>query len=109
MISTAKREQMFERDLKYFENYRMSPPNHERSSTMVKLKHAHVLSLNTARLFLHRAFDRTHEPRFRKAVEDDIARLDELKTILMYAIGNPELPFDTSKEPDGPKDGRQTD
>lgn len=68
---------------------------------MVKLTYKHVYAVNTARLFMHKAFDKTPEPRFRKEVEDDITRLDELKSILMFAIGHPTLPFDNIEVENG--------
>lgn len=86
-----------------YEKSQMYPPNNVKDLTMVTLKYEHVYALNTARLFMHKAFDKTPEPRFRKEVEDDIARLDELKSILMFAIGHPTLPFDKIEVPDGPE------
>lgn len=96
----------FEVDFNNFEKTRMYPPNNGKDQAMVRLTYKHVYAVNTAKLFLHKAFDKTPEPRFKKEVEDDIMRLDELKSILMTAIANPTLPFDRLGETDGPANGK---
>lgn len=109
MTNSATAYYNFDTEFEEFEKNRMYPPNHERSLSMVKLKHAHILSLNTARLFLHKAFDKTHEPRFKREIEADVTRLDELKAILMHALANPELPFGSTEDPNGSEDAGRTD
>lgn len=84
----------------------MYPPTNGKDQIMVRLTYKHIYAVNTARLFMHKAFDKTPEPRFRKEVEDDIERLDELKTILMTAMSNPTLPFDCLGDADGPTNGK---
>lgn len=73
---------------------------------MKRLTHSHVMSLNTARLFLHKAFQQAPEPRFKKEIEADLERLDELKWILLHAIANPIMPFLTTEILNGPTNGK---
>lgn len=59
---------------------------------MKKMTHKHVCSISHAELFLTKAFSGNPEPQFKREIQQDLDRLDDVKKFLLYTLYNPELP-----------------
>ncbi len=71
---------------------------------MKKVTHKHVEAISHGKLFLNKAFATNPEPRFKRAIEEDLELLDEVKTYLLWAMYNPGLPYPDGGQERGPAD-----
>lgn len=73
-------------DFAEYEKKRMYPLNLERNPTMLKLTYEHVKALEHAALFILPEIDKSPHQRYRRKLEDDIEKLEELKKHVLFCL-----------------------
>jgi hypothetical protein len=92
LSSSSEHTDIFDHNFDNFERNRMYPLGYTKEPVMAKINMNHYSALCHAKLSMTKEFEPGMKLQYRKAIEDDILLIDDLRRFVLNYVFAPELP-----------------